>query len=162
VALACRTRRAERDDHRLRRRDRSSSRGAQVAVAALLAATVSDLGALSAFWRSERQHTPLPVCRRVPVSDRRRAPVAPFVILERPAIPLRLASSYSWSRVRPPRPRWERRPPRRPEEVSLVELRLLVWIHRYERAPCSQSSPRSPRPAPLSPPCSRPSLMCSY
>src|SRR5436190_5474075 len=37
-------------------------------------------------------------------------------------MPSRLASAYSCSRVRPPLPRWERRPPRRPEEMSRTEI----------------------------------------
>ena len=38
------------------------NRRAQVAAAALVAATVSDLSALSALWGSEREHSPSAVC----------------------------------------------------------------------------------------------------
>src|SRR5690606_18754828 len=39
-------------------------------------------------------------------------------IFERPEMPLRLASAYSWSLVRPPGPEWERLPPRRELDIS--------------------------------------------
>src|SRR6266545_1399966 len=59
-------------------------------------------------------------------------------------MPLRLASAYSCSLVRPPAPLWDRRPPRRPDEMSSVDVRLF-----------SLDSPLRPR-------FSSPLLMCSY
>ena len=47
-----------------------------------------------------------------------------LVIFERPSMPFCRASLYSWSLVRPRGPPCERSPPRRPEEMSSVDVRL--------------------------------------
>src|SRR4249919_2885275 len=78
-------------------------------------------------------------------------------------MPFSLASLYSWSLVRPPGPLCERNPPRRPDEMSSVEVRLdslaspararsLLTVRAAISSAVSSLSPRSRSP----------SLMCSY
>src|SRR5918994_144173 len=84
-------------------------------------------------------------------------------IFERPSMFLSFASSKSWSKVRPPGPWCERSPPRRPEEMSFVEVleavrdsparaRSLFTVRAAISSAVSSERPRF----------SSPSLMCSY
>src|SRR5947209_18995701 len=47
---------------------------------------------------------------------------------ERPLMPRWRASLRSWSYVLPPEPWCERRPPRRPEEISSTDVRLACLV----------------------------------
>src|SRR5213080_3144931 len=82
---------------------------------------------------------------------------------ERPLIPRCFASLRSWSYVLPPDPWCDRKPPRRPDEMSRIEVRLASMV-----SPCRARSLFTVRAAissALSSPVPRstdPSLMCSY
>src|SRR6266511_4246500 len=84
-------------------------------------------------------------------------------IFERPLMPLRLASAYSCSFVRPPAPLWDRRPPRRPDEMSSVDVRLFSLDSPLRaRSLFTVRAAISSAVSSLRPRFSSPLLMCSY
>src|SRR6266511_4232017 len=84
-------------------------------------------------------------------------------IFERPLMPLRLASAYNCSFVRPPAPLWDRRPPRRPDEMSSVDVRLFsLDSPRRARSLFTVRAAISSAVSSLRPRFSSPLLMCLY
>src|ERR1700680_707253 len=86
-----------------------------------------------------------------------------LLMVDRPLMPRSFASLRSGSYVRPPEPLRERRPPRRPDEMSSIDVRLaslaspararsLLTVRAAISSARSSGCPRS----------SGPSLMCSY
>src|SRR5699024_1083028 len=81
-----------------------------------------------------------------------------LVIVERPSTSCRLASSYSWSLVRPWAPEWERSPPRSDGDLSFVATLLASSdspccaraLLTVRAAISSAVSSLSPRPSALS------------